>query len=130
MNDELAPNRPSEVELRSWLIHWVANELELSAEVINSSQTFVSYNLNSVQATMLVGDLEDLLHCRLSPTLAWDYETIDALAHHLATSQLMESTSSTAQSDLPGSDPSQLLASLDQLSDDEVEALLSKYMAE
>jgi acyl carrier protein len=32
---------------------------------------------------MLVGDLEEHLSRRLSPTLAWDHPTIDALATHL-----------------------------------------------
>ncbi|HSG44978.1 MAG TPA: amino acid adenylation domain-containing protein, partial [Anaerolineales bacterium] len=40
--------------------------------------------LGSIQAVSLTGDLEVFLDRTLSPTLAWDYPTIELLADHLA----------------------------------------------
>ena len=45
---------------------------------------FVDYGLDSVQAVSIVGDLETWLGRSLSPTLIWDFPTIEDLAKHLA----------------------------------------------
>ena len=48
---------------------------------------FVAYGLSSVDAVRITGRLEDHLGRSLSPTLAYEYPTIDALARYLAVGQ-------------------------------------------
>ena len=74
----------SPVEIRTWLITHIASMLEMEAASIDPRQPFTYYGLGSVQAVSLTGDLEIFLDKKLSPTLAWDYPTIELLAKHLA----------------------------------------------
>lgn len=74
--------------LARWICDWVSTELGIPRDQVDPGQSFMNYNMNSMSATMLVGDLEDRLSRRLSPTLAWDYPTVDDLVEHLcATSE-------------------------------------------
>jgi amino acid adenylation domain-containing protein/thioester reductase-like protein len=71
-------------EIQSFLIARIAYILEMDASSIDPRQPFTYYGLGSVQAVSLTGDLETFLDRKLSPTLAWDYPTIELLANHLA----------------------------------------------
>lgn len=73
----------SVASLASWLVDWLARELRIDRAAVDPGQSFLSYGMDSVQSMSMVGDLEALLHLRLSPTLAWDYPDINALAAHL-----------------------------------------------
>ncbi len=77
---------PSELEeqICNWLIDRVAEHVGLSPLDIDSSIPFADYGLGSAEAVILSGDLERWLGRSLSPTLLWDYPTIDALATYLA----------------------------------------------
>jgi len=79
--------------------------------------------MDSVHAIMLVGDLEETLGCRLSPTLAWDYPTIAALSEHLA------QTVEPAHRPVQVTQNEALLARLDTLSEAELDALLAERLA-
>ena len=83
-------NRPklSPISIQSWLIARIAAILEVSPESIDPRQPFTYYGVGSVQAVSLTGDLEVFLNRKLSPTLAWDYPTIELLANHLANDSL------------------------------------------
>ncbi|QIZ72644.1 aminotransferase class I/II-fold pyridoxal phosphate-dependent enzyme [Oxynema aestuarii] len=70
--------------IESWLVEQLARRLELSADRIDVHKPLTDYNLNSLEAINLSGDLESFLGRRLSPTLLWDYPNIEALATHLA----------------------------------------------
>ena len=74
----------SQATIETWLVNWTAEQLDLKTTEIDIHQSFLNYNMNSVTAMMLVGDLEDWLACRLSPTLAWDYPNVKILAQYLA----------------------------------------------
>lgn len=78
MNTELQES------IETWLIQWMADEFSLNADEIEPSHTFIKYEMTSVTATVLAADLENWLGCRLSPTLLWNYPTIEALAQHLS----------------------------------------------
>ncbi|HSM72576.1 MAG TPA: beta-ketoacyl synthase N-terminal-like domain-containing protein, partial [Anaerolineales bacterium] len=71
-------------EIQTFLVTRVASILELDSSSIDPKQPFTYYGLGSIQAVSLTGDLETFLNRRLSPTLAWDYPTIELLANHLA----------------------------------------------
>lgn len=111
--------------LTAWISRWVAEELGLAAAEVEPDRPFLSYGLNSIQAMMLVGDLETHLGRPLPPTLVWDHPTVAALAAHLA---------DQPSADIPGTpaaipaDAAALLAQLDDLPDDQVDALLRQYM--
>ncbi len=128
----------SATEWERWLIQWLASELKLSPQEIRNDESLLNYGMDSVNAIMLVGDLEDRLGGKLPPTLVWDFPTIDGLVGKLvAESAAMVSdgsvapTSGQAKPDaMPvGMDAAQaqeLLQRLDELSDQEVEALLER----
>ncbi len=70
--------------IQSWLVTRIASMQELDPASIDPRQPFTYYGLGSVQAVSLTGDLEVFLSRTLSPTLAWDYPTIELLANYLA----------------------------------------------
>ena len=70
--------------IQSWLITHIAAMLEIDPASIDPRQPFTYYGLGSVQAVSLTGDLEVFLNRKLSPTLAWDYPTIESLSNFLA----------------------------------------------
>ena len=107
----------------AWLIDWIAAELEMPAAEIDTAHSLLDYSMSSVTATILVGDLEDWLDLTLSPTLVWDYTSIDAIADHLLEQAAGAPAAAPADA---GADADAMLANLDNLSDAEVDALLSK----
>ncbi len=70
--------------IQSWLVARIASTLGMDASSIDPRQPFTYYGLGSVQAVSLTGDLEVFLSRKLSPTIAWDYPTIELLANYLA----------------------------------------------
>ncbi|MCG3198131.1 MAG: hypothetical protein GHCLOJNM_02625 [bacterium] len=79
-----APRRPTAAEIQDWLVAKLAQELEIDPRDIDAREPFSTYGLSSVLAVSLSGDLEDWLGRPLSPTLAFDYPSIEALAGHLS----------------------------------------------
>jgi acyl carrier protein len=51
---------------------------------IDVQQTFDNYGLDSLQAVSLSGDLETWLSREISPTVVWDYPTVEQLARYLS----------------------------------------------
>jgi len=76
--------RVSAETIQSWLVTRIAAMLELEPTSIDPRQPFTYYGLGSVQAVSLTGELDDFLNRKLSPTLAWDYPSIELLAGFLA----------------------------------------------
>ncbi len=138
MNANGSINLISVDSLKSWLIGWLAEELAMDQRAIDPGQTFLSYGVDSVQAMSMVGDLETRFGRRLPPTLAWDYPTIDTLAEHLAERLGAGAVPAVAavRSDLVSipdasrADIEGLLASLDQLGEQDVDRLLTQYLGE
>lgn len=73
-----------EAELQGWLIFHLAAALEVDPEAIDVKAPFDRYGLDSYAAVNLVGALEDWLGYELSPTLPYDYPTVESLARHLS----------------------------------------------
>lgn len=71
-------------DIQRWLVAQVAERLEVNLRDVDSRVPFAHYGMDSVQAVSLTADLETWLGRDLSPTLAYDYPTIDTLARHLA----------------------------------------------
>ncbi|GCF10239.1 hypothetical protein KDI_38030 [Dictyobacter arantiisoli] len=68
----------------NWIRMQIAQRTHLDPRDIDPSAPFVNYGLDSVAAVSLSGDLEQWLQRSLSPTLIYDYPSIDTLAHYLA----------------------------------------------
>ncbi len=77
------PQARAAAEIREWLIANLSRRLAVEPSAIDPQASFASHGLASRDAVALTGDLEDWLGRRLSPTLAYEYPTIDALCRHL-----------------------------------------------
>jgi 8-amino-7-oxononanoate synthase len=75
---------PTEEAIRSWLIANIASVVNMDPAHIDIHQTFDNYGLDSLQAVSLSGDLENWLNREISPTVVWDYPTVEQLARHLS----------------------------------------------
>src|SRR6202023_2741875 len=70
-------------ELAAWLASQLSDLLGLSPAEIDTSLPFAHYGLDSVRAVRLTATLAERLGRELSPTVAYEYPTIDALCAHL-----------------------------------------------
>ena len=70
--------------IRRWLVSYLVDELGVARDDIDTAAPFDDLGLDSAAAVTLTGDLEDRLGRALSPELAYEHPTIDALAEHLA----------------------------------------------
>jgi acyl carrier protein len=113
----------------AWLVDWIANELDMAKDEIDTDRSLLEYSLSSVTATILVGDLEDWLDLRLPPTLVWDYPSIDAMTAHLMSQMGQEQTAAATEASADAEDAASLLENLDNLSEEEIDALLARYDA-
>ncbi len=79
-----SPASRTSAEVGGWLARRMATRLGVSPAEVDHRVTFASFGLGSLQAVALAGELETWLGRPLSPTLAYEYPTIEALARHLA----------------------------------------------
>ena len=73
----------SEGEIREWMIEKIAEVTGLPVEQVDPRTPFADFGLDSRTAVSMAGELERLLDRELSPTLIWDFPTIDEVAHQL-----------------------------------------------
>ena len=71
-------------EIADWFVSRLSQELGLSPAEIDTSLSFAHYGLDSVRAIQLTAALETWLQRDLSPTVAYEYPTIDLLSKQLA----------------------------------------------
>ena len=125
MKAEATPTpQPTNPDLTAWIAGWISRELKVDPAKIKGDQTFPEYGMDSVHAMMMVGDLEEHLTRRLPPTLAWDFPTVDAMADYLG--REAPPAANTAPSNGEDAD---ILAHLDELSEEEVDRLLRERLA-
>ncbi|OBK35451.1 hypothetical protein A5658_08640 [Mycobacterium sp. 1245111.1] len=74
---------PGAGELAAWLATQLADMLDIPATEIDTSLPFAHYGLDSVRAVRLTATLAEHVGQELSPTLPYEYPTIDALCAHL-----------------------------------------------
>lgn len=83
-----APLSEAESRLRGWLTRRVAALAGIEPECICDARGFGEYGLDSLLTGQLAGELQrEFGFANLSPTLLYDYPTIDALSSHLAAQQ-------------------------------------------
>jgi acyl transferase domain-containing protein/acyl-CoA synthetase (AMP-forming)/AMP-acid ligase II/acyl carrier protein len=74
----------SAAEIADWFVFQLSRELGLPPTEIDPCRQFAYFGLDSVRAVRLTAALEGWLGRELSPTLAYEYPTIDLLCSHLA----------------------------------------------
>jgi myxalamid-type polyketide synthase MxaE and MxaD len=70
--------------IQGWLVSKLSERLGIEQNGIDIREPLASYGLGSTEAVSLTGELAEWLGRDLSPTLAYEYPTIEALARHLA----------------------------------------------
>jgi acyl carrier protein len=75
---------PTAEAIADWVIGELSERLGVDPEEIDPRRPFAFYGLDSAEAVILAGELEEWLGCTLSATLLWEYPTIEALAGYLA----------------------------------------------
>jgi acyl carrier protein len=80
----LASDAPASAEdIRRWLSAKVAELLSVDPAKLDAAESFTNYGLSSISGVMLSGDIEHWLALKLSPTLAWEYPSVELLTNHL-----------------------------------------------
>ncbi|MGH3558261.1 MAG: beta-ketoacyl synthase N-terminal-like domain-containing protein, partial [Mycobacterium sp.] len=74
----------SAAEIADWFVSQLSQSLDIPAADIDPSRPFAYYGLDSIHAVRLTAALEGWLGRELSPTLAYEYPTIDSLSSYLA----------------------------------------------
>lgn len=74
----------SQEDICNWMIDYLAKKLRIDRAEIDINTQFIDYGLDSVDSMKIVGELEDYLGFELSPSLPYEYPTIETLATALA----------------------------------------------
>lgn len=92
----------TEAEIRAWLISNIAALVEIDPANIDIQKPLEYYGMDSMQAMHLSGDLADWVGRQLSPTVVWDYPTIELLASYLAKNEEHETSSAYVDANVDG----------------------------
>lgn len=123
----------SQDEIREWLVDQVAEIIAVDRGQIDTTVPFSNYGLSSKDAISLSGDLEDWLNKRLSPTLVYEYPSIDLLSAYLVKDGASDAdvadersldASTSIQTPNGQKDNQSIIQELEEISDEEAELLL------
>jgi acyl carrier protein len=73
--------------VQDWLVEKIAHRLNLRPEEIDVEQYFDEFDLDSTEALLLAGELENWLGFQLETTALWYHPTIAALATYITQEQ-------------------------------------------
>jgi len=71
--------------LRAWLINYISSVLDIPAEGFPTSATFDTFGLDSVEAVVMAGVLEEELRVPVDPILLFENPSVDAFVAAYAT---------------------------------------------
>ncbi|MDG4764521.1 acyl carrier protein [Solwaraspora sp. WMMD406] len=77
----------TEDEVRDWLVGKLAHRLSVPADRVNVDQYFDEFDLDSTEALVLSGELENWLGFELETTALWYHPTINELAGYIVEKQ-------------------------------------------
>ncbi len=78
------PDAETAQEIQNWMIAYLLNQNGIDRSAIDLDKEFIDYGLDSAAALRMVGDLEDYLKRKLSPSLPYEHPTIAQLSRVLA----------------------------------------------
>jgi acyl carrier protein len=78
-----APGPLDASTIRAWMVDYLAGVLNVDPGAIDTAAELERLGLNSALVVSMMGDLEDWLGVELSPSVVFDYPTIDLMAAHL-----------------------------------------------
>lgn len=107
---------------------WLAQELEVPVTAIDAQRPFAEYGLDSVAAVELTEALQAVVEQPLSPTLAYEYPTIEAVAQFLGHSATpgYEQVPRSSPQVMVDDDLAALVDELEGLSEADLEKLLEQ----
>lgn len=73
----------SQDEIEAFLVERVARDLGMASHDVDVTQPFSAFGLDSARTLSLLAEAEAWLGRQLSPTIFWDYPTIETLSAHL-----------------------------------------------
>ena len=73
----------SQSDIVDWLVLQLADQVGLDPSDIDIHKPCAEYGLDSIAGVSIAGDLEVWLDLQLSPTLLWDYPSIDRVSQYL-----------------------------------------------
>jgi acyl carrier protein len=79
-----ATDPKSREEIRGWLQERVSRRLGVKPAQVPTGEPTTRLGVDSTEAVVISGELQEWLGRRVAPTALWDHPTIDALAEHLA----------------------------------------------
>lgn len=82
--DPKSESQLTATSIETWIAQWLAQELKIPLDSIDTHKPLPYYGLDSVTMVSLTSDMEDWLKCQIPLILTWDYPSIKALAQHLA----------------------------------------------
>ncbi|MEM8864713.1 MAG: phosphopantetheine-binding protein, partial [Planctomycetota bacterium] len=114
--------------IEEWMLHWLVERTDVDTSQIDRQRPFAEQGLDSLTAVELSGELEEAFAVELPPIVAWNYPTPAALAGYLAEQKLGagEPAAAPAMDDPAAADLEALLASVEDLSDEEAQRLLAE----
>ena len=70
----------SENELKAWMLNYLSTLLSIEAATIDTSAQFDSLGLDSIEAVVMAGVMEEEFDVLIEPTLLLQYPSIDLFA--------------------------------------------------
>ena len=112
--------------ISDWMVTWLATTLNMPKTSLDIRQPLAEHGLDSLAAVELAEALESVLGLSLSPTLAYEYPTIEALSLYLASAQGSDAVTPAPVEPIDHRELEQLVRELELLSDAEVQTLLGR----
>jgi acyl carrier protein len=128
----LHPRSVTAKEVEAWLTRRLATRLRLKPAQVQATTPFIEFGMSSLDAVEIAAELARWLGRPLSPTAIYNYPTVAALARWLARSAADSPSPHTKQSPprLPDKvDPDRMRQEVQQMTNEEMEAFISKEMA-
>ncbi|MBD2682800.1 MULTISPECIES: non-ribosomal peptide synthetase/type I polyketide synthase [Nostoc] len=73
----------SKEEIATWLISKISDQLQVVPHQIDTRQPFADYGMGSLVTVRLSDQLQQWLGCQLSPSIFYDYSSIEAISDYL-----------------------------------------------
>ena len=89
-----ADREPLQRATQCWMTRWLVARAGVEPSQINSDMPFSDYELDSMTAVEMSGEIEDWSGVELTPIIAWEYPTIAKLTEYIV-DEIIESTPSS-----------------------------------